>query len=138
MTLSSIKNEIPENIRRGLIAKGEGATWEVAAKLAKTTRYEMQQWRSHPDAEAIINTSFNLCLEEAYGVLANAAPALSKRLVEIGLDPKTKAYAATPAIMGCMSILHEGVVNRQNKSELKKIRRALEQLEGEPSDIVDI
>ena len=130
MTLSSIKNEIPENIRRGLIAKGEGATWEVAAKLAKTTRYEMQQWRSHPDAEAIINTSFNLCLEEAYGVLANAAPALSKRLVEIGLDPKTKAYAATPAIMGCMSILHEGVVNRQNKLEMRKIRESIERLEG--------
>tara|TARA_Y100000114_G_scaffold153014_1_gene172247 strand:- start:418 stop:831 length:414 start_codon:yes stop_codon:yes gene_type:complete len=135
MTLSSIKNEIPENIRRGLIAKGEGATWEVAAKLAKTTRYEMQQWRSHPDAEAIINTSFNLCLEEAYGVLANAAPALSKRLVEIGLDPKTKAYAATPAIMGCMSILHEGVVNRQNKLEMRKIRESIERLEGEPQAI---
>ena len=135
MTLSSIKNEIPENIRRGLIAKGEGATWEVAAKLAKTTRYEMQQWRSHPDAEDIINTSFNLCLEEAYGVLANAAPALSKRLVEIGLDPKTKAYAATPAIMGCMSILHEGVVNRQNKLEMRKIRESIERLEGEPQAI---
>ena len=135
MTLSSMKNEIPENIRRGLIAKGEGATWEVAAKLAKTTRYEMQQWRSHPDAEAIINTSFNLCLEEAYGVLANAAPALSKRLVEIGLDPKTKAYAATPAIMGCMSILHEGVVNRQNKLEMRKIRESIERLEGEPQAI---
>ena len=135
MTLSSIKNEIPENIRRGLIAKGEGATWEVAAKLAKTTRYEMQQWRAHPDAEAIINTSFNLCLEEAYGVLANAAPALSKRLVEIGLDPKTKAYAATPAIMGCMSILHEGVVNRQNKLEMRKIRESIERLEGEPQEI---
>ena len=135
MTLSSIKNEIPENIRRGLIAKGEGATWEVAAKLAKTTRYEMQQWRSHPDAEAIINTAFNLCLEEAYGVLANAAPALSKRLVEIGLDPKTKAYAATPAIMGCMSILHEGVVNRQNKLEMRKIRESIERLEGEPQAI---
>ena len=135
MTLSSIKNEIPENIRRGLIAKGEGATWEVAAKLAKTTRYEMQQWRSHPDAEAIINTSFNLCLEEAYGVLANAAPALSRRLVEIGLDPKTKAYAATPAIMGCMSILHEGVVNRQNKLEMRKIRESIERLEGEPQAI---
>ena len=130
-----MKNEIPENIRRGLIAKGEGATWEVAAKLAKTTRYEMQQWRSHPDAEAIINTSFNLCLEEAYGVLANAAPALSKRLVEIGLDPKTKAYAATPAIMGCMSILHEGVVNRQNKLEMRKIRESIERLEGEPQAI---
>ena len=95
----------------------------------------MQQWRSHPDAEAIINTSFNLCLEEAYGVLANAAAALSKRLVEIGLDPKTKAYAATPAIMGCMSILHEGVVNRQNKLEMRKIRESIERLEGEPQAI---
>ena len=99
-----MKNEIPENIRMGLIAKGEGATWDTAAKLAKTSRYEMQQWRSHPDADAIINTAFHLCLEEAYGVIANAAPSLSRRLVEIGLDPKTKAYAATPAIMGCMSI----------------------------------
>ena len=119
----------------GLIAKGEGATWDVAAKLAKTTRYEMQQWRAHPDAEAIITTSFNLCLEEAYGVIANAAPALSKRLVEIGLDPKTKAYAATPAIMGCMSILQEGVVNRQNRLEMKKIREAIERIEGEPKAI---
>jgi len=74
-------------------------------------------------------------LEEAYGVLANAAPALSKRLVEIGLDPKTKAYAATPAIMGCMSILHEGVVNRQNKLEMRKIRESIERLEGEPQAI---
>ena len=121
MTLSSMKNEIPENIRMGLIAKGEGATWDTAAKLAKTSRYEMQQWRSHPDADAIINTAFHLCLEEAYGVIANAAPSLSRRLVEIGLDPKTKAYAATPAIMGCMSILQEGVINRQNKLEMKKI-----------------
>lgn len=137
MTLASTNNEIPENIRMGLISKGEGATWETAAKLAKTSRYEMQQWRSHPDADAIINTAFHLCLEEAYGVIANAAPALSKRLVEIGLDPKTKAYAATPAIMGCMSILQEGVVNRQNKLEMKKIRKAIERIEGEPQ-VIDI
>ena len=135
MTLSSMKNEIPENIRMGLIAKGEGATWDTAAKLAKTSRYEMQQWRSHPDADAIINTAFHLCLEEAYGVIANAAPSLSRRLVEIGLEPKTKPYAATPAIMGCMSILQEGVINRQNKLEMKKIREAIERIEGEPRAI---
>ena len=40
------------------------------------------------------------------------ASALSRRLVEIGLDPKTKAYAATPAIMSCMSILQTGVMDR--------------------------
>ena len=58
-----------------------------------------------PDAEVIINTSFNLSLEEAYGVLANAAPGLSRRLIEIGLDPKTKGYSATPAIMGACQFL---------------------------------
>ena len=134
MTLS-ISNEIPENVKRGLVAKGEGATREECADITKISRYELQQWRANPDAEDIINTSFNLCLEEAYGVLANAAPALSKRLVEIGLDPKTKAYAATPAILGCMSILHEGVVNRQNKLEMRKIRESIERLEGEPQAI---
>ena len=134
MTLS-ISNEIPENVKRGLVAKGEGATREECADIAKISRYELQQWRNHPDADAIINTAFHLCLEEAYGVLANAAPALSRRLVEIGLDPKTKAYAATPAILGCMSILQEGVINRQNKLEMRKIRESIERLEGEPQAI---
>ena len=50
MTLS-ISNEIPENVRRGLVAKGEGATWEECAEIAKISRYELQQWRSHPDAD---------------------------------------------------------------------------------------
>ena len=36
-----------------------------------------------------------------------------------------------PPIMGCMSILHEGVVNRQNKLEMRKIRESIERLWGE-------
>ena len=40
-----------------------------------------------------------------------------------------------PAIMCCMSILHEGVVNRQNKLEMRKIRESIERLEGEPQAI---
>ena len=65
MTLASTNNEIPENIRMGLIAQGEGATWETAAKLVKTSRYEMQQWRSYPDADAIINTAFHIMFRES-------------------------------------------------------------------------
>ena len=77
----------------------------------------MRILRSHHDADAIINTAFHLCLEESYGVLANAA---------------------TPAILVCMSILHEGVINRQNKLEMRKIRESIERLEGEPQAIIDI
>ena len=37
-----------------------------------------------------------------------------------------------PAIMGGMSNLHEGEVNRQNKLEMRKIRESIERLEEEP------
>ena len=45
---------------------------------------------------------------------------------------------AVDAIKTSLTFLQSGVIDRENKSEIKKIRRALEQLEGEPSDIVDI
>ena len=36
------------------------------------------------------------------------------------------------------SILQSGVIDRENKSELKKLREVMERLEGEPSGIIDI
>ena len=137
MTLS-ISNEIPENVRRGLVAKGEGATWEECVEIAKISRYELQQWRSHPDADNLISTAINYNLEEALGTIAAAAPSLANRLVEIGLSDRTRPYTAVDAIKTSLTFLQSGVIDRENKSEIKKIRRALEQLEGEPSDIVDI
>ena len=77
MTLS-ISNEIPENVRRGLIAKGEGATWEECAEIAKVSRYELQQWRQHPDDDDLISTTINYNIEEALGTIAAAAPTLQK------------------------------------------------------------
>ena len=37
-----------------------------------------------------------------------------------------------------LEALNESFKEIENKSEIKKIRRALEQLEGEPTEIVDI
>ena len=36
------------------------------------------------------------------------------------------------------SILQSGFIYRENKSELKKPREAMERIEGEPSGIIDI
>ena len=137
MTIS-ISNELPENIRRGLVAKGEGATWEECAEIAKVSRYELQQWRQHPDADNLISTAINYQLEEALGVIAYSAPSLAKRLVEIGLSDGTRGYTAVSAIQSALGFLQSGIIDRENKNEIKKIRKALEQLEGEPSGIVDI
>ena len=134
----SISNELPDNIVRGLVAQGEGATWEECAEIAKVSRYELQQWRAHPDADNLISTAINYHLEEALGTIAAAAPTLAKRLVDIGLSSSTRPYTAVDAIKTSLTFLQSGVIDRENKSEIKKIRRALEQLEGEPSEIIDI
>ena len=42
MTLS-ILNEIPENLKRGLIAKREVATWEECIEIVNVSRYELQK-----------------------------------------------------------------------------------------------
>ena len=67
-----------------------------------------------------------------------ASPALAERLVSIGLDPKVKGYTAVSAIQTAFSILQSGVVDRENKQELKKLRELMERMEGEPSGIIDI
>ena len=42
MTLT-ISNEIPENIRRGLLAKAEGKNWEECAEIAKISNAENER-----------------------------------------------------------------------------------------------
>ncbi len=134
MTLT-ISNEIPENIRRGLLAKGEGATWEECAEIAKISRYELQQWRAHPDADNLISTAINYNLEEALGTIAAAAPTLAKRLVDIGLSSGTRPYTAVDAIKTSLSFLQTGVIDRENKAEMRKLFRQIEKLEGQPQAI---
>ena len=132
------RGELPKNIRKGLIAHAEGVTWEDSADLAGVSTYEMKQWRAHPQAQSLIDTAMNLNLEESLGTLAQATPALANRLIKIALDDKTRGYTCVSAIQTAFSILQSGVIDRENKSELKKLREAVERMEGEPSGVIDI
>tara|TARA_Y100001938_G_C7769205_1_gene272407 strand:- start:85 stop:516 length:432 start_codon:yes stop_codon:yes gene_type:complete len=130
--------ELPANVRRGLIAHSEGLSWIEASKVANLTPHAMRQWRKHPDAENFINYAINSSLEESLGSLAQATPALANRLIKIALDEKTRGYTCVSAIQTAFSILQSGIIDRENKSELKKLREIMERLEGEPSGIIDI
>ena len=80
----------------------------------------------------------SIILDNSLGVIAYSAPSLAKKLVEIGLSDRTRGYTAVSAIQSALGFLQSGIIDRENKQEIKKIRKALEQLEGEPSGIVDI
>ena len=41
-------------------------------------------------------------------------------------------------IQRAFSILQSGVIDRENKSELKKLREVVERMVGEPSGVIDI
>ncbi len=71
-------------------------------------------------------------------MLAQATPALANRLIKLALDEKIKGYTAVSAISEAFKILQSGIIDRENKSELKKLREAMERIEGEPSGIIDI
>ena len=130
--------ELPANVRRGLIAHSEGLSWIEASKVANLTPHAMRQWRKHPDAQNFINYAINSSLEASLGSLAQATPALANRLIKIALDEKTRGYTCVSAIQTAFSILQSGIIDRENKSELKKLREIMERLEGEPSGIIDI
>ena len=139
MTRKNKRGELPKNIRKGLIAHAEGVTWEDSAELAGVSTYEMKQWRAHPQAQSLIDTAMNLNLEESLGTLAQATPALANRLIYIALDPKVKVYTAVSAIQSAFNIIQSGIIDRENKVELRKLREAVESLEqGGTSDLIDI
>ena len=54
------------------------------------------------------------------------------------MDEKIKGYTAVSVIQTAFSILQSGIIDRENKSELKKLREVMERIEGEPSGIIDI
>ena len=76
-----------------------------------------------PICRELHKSCINSSLEESLGTLAQAIPALVNRLIKIALDEKTRGYPFVSAIQTAFSIHHSGVIDRENKSEIKKIRR---------------
>ena len=57
----------------------------------------------------------------------------------MGLSKDVRAYAQITAISECFKILQQGIVDKQNKEELAKIREALDQLEGNRiPEVIDV
>jgi len=55
------------------------------------------------------------------------------------LDEKIKGYTAVSAIQTAFSILQNGITDRENKTELRKLREAMERIEsGGASDLIDV
>ena len=54
------------------------------------------------------------------------------------MDEKIKGFTAVSAISEAFKILQSGIIDRENKSELKKLREAMERIENNSTNYVDI
>ena len=121
---------LPPNIQRALAARASGSNWNDAAEVGNITPANLRKWRKHPDAAGSLQECVLHNIEDANRFIADHAPALAQRLVELGLDRNTRPYAAIQAISESFKILSTNIADRENREELKTIKAALDRLEG--------
>ena len=130
--------ELPPVVKKALILRASGSSWVDAAAAVGTSAANLREWRKHPDADGFLQEAIKSNLEQAHTLLADAAPRLAMRLVELGLDPKVKAYAQISAISEAFKVLQQGVIDKEQADQIKAIRSTLEQIEGGTPDVIDI
>ena len=121
---------LPPNIQKALAARASGSNWNEAAEVGKITPVNLRKWRKHPDAAGYLQECIQHNIEDANSYIADHAPALAARLVELGLDRTTRPYAAIQAIAESFKIMSNNIADRENREELREIKTALDRLEG--------
>ena len=132
------EQELPPKIQKALILRAGGANWNTCAEAVGMSIRTLREWRSHPDAKAFLDDAIRQSLDESHQLLADASPRLAQQLIELALDPKTKAYSKVAAISEAFRILQVGVVDRDQRQQLEAIRETLEALEGGSPEVIDV
>ena len=112
--------ELPPKIRQAIILRSQGLSWNQCADNVGVTASNLRAWRKHPDFDAFLQEAIKENLSEAHSLFADAAPQLASRLIHLGLDEKVRPYAQIQAITESFRILERGVLEKENREQLKK------------------
>ena len=132
------EQDLPPYIQQALVLRAGGAHWTQCAEAVGTSAANLREWRKHPDADGFLQEAIKSNLEQAHTLLADAAPRLAMRLVELGLDPKVKAYAQISAISEAFKVLQQGVIDKEQQDQIRVIKETLDQLEGGTPKVIDV
>ena len=122
--------QLPPVIKKALVLRASGASWVDCAAAVGTSATNLHEWRKHPDADGFLQEAIKSNLEQAHTLLADAAPCLAMQLVELGLDPKVKAYAQISAISEAFKVLQQGVIDKEQQDQIRAIKETLDSVGG--------
>ena len=122
---------------------GKNISWADAAEATGCHIRTLRKYRQFPECQDFLTVERAKRAEEkrealnnAHGILLDAAPAIANRLTQIALSPKTKDYVAESACVDIFKIIHEGVEDAAMRQKLEAIKEQLSALErGGPTEI---
>jgi DNA-binding transcriptional MerR regulator len=131
---------LPPRILTALTLAASGSKWAEAAEAVGIKAPTLRRYAKDPRATEFIERVVRENLNNANGILANAAPRLAEELVAIALDPAVKAYARTSAIAECFKILNQNVLEAEQRKQLQAIRNQLQSIEDgvEHAQVIDV
>ena len=123
---------------------GKNISWADAAEATGCHIRTLRKYRQFPECQDFLKVERAKRAEEkrealnnAHGILLDAAPEIANRLTQIALNPKTKDYVAENACVDIFKIIHEGVEDVEMRRKLDHLKEQISQIEaGGP--IVDV
>ena len=117
-------------VQKALVARAGGLTWKAAAESVGMSSKCLSEWRSHPDFQPFLDRQIQDVLGEAHSTLANGAPLVAAELLRICLDPKERGYVKVSAAEAVFKVVQTGVVEAEQRAQLRAIREQLQALTG--------
>ena len=128
--------EIPPKVRAALTLRAAGHSWKQCSDMTGASYRNLLKWKDLPIAEAYVEEKVKEALAGTYNKLISAGPAVADRLLSIALNPETKSYAAVSACEAVIRSIERGVLDREMREHITKLREQMAQLEhGRPIDV---
>ena len=108
--------------------------WKQCSDVIGTSYRNPLKWKDLPIVEAYVEEKVKEALGGTYNKLISAGPAVADRLLSITLA--MKSYAAVSACEAVIRSIERGVLDRETREHITKLREQIAQLEqGRPIDV---
>ena len=133
------RNEVPlpPHILKALKLRSMGMQWKDAAKEVDIEARTLRKYvRENPLCEQVLDEYIEEYLDAANNIFISKVAQVNQRIIDIALDPKTKAYNVIEAGKTIHAAIQNGIINRKNAEEIEELKEIVQAMEG--GQIVDI
>ncbi len=132
------KSEVPPHIMEGLLHKSRGASWSEAAKKVGIKYQTLREWyNENPEANRYLreltqarNEKIQDSLDNAYEILIDEAPAISKEFIKLLKSDKIKPYTKSELFGNFFRIIERGWSDKKLNEALQQTKERIDSLES--------